>query len=226
MAQESAHQTRSAVLFTYVNRSTGEQQVAASAEEIHEVAVANTGTSDRWVTLRHSDDPLDWKVLAGGIGIGDHPLSSIYRAFESAGHRFCCASSFDLQRDELSNQLHHLYRLAEVTRAARGERIQDLLDVLYSGDVSDQRACAALWARGFDTHEQPLTVVIGDHFLQSYTDLYGNLAWCDFDDLPAGREKAKHSEDHAYRSTLAGHPVIDTLGEAFTALMRLASAPD
>jgi hypothetical protein len=48
--------------------------------------------------------------------MGDPDLTAVRRPFDAAFLRMCQAENLDLLRDELSNMLHHMYRLSELCR--------------------------------------------------------------------------------------------------------------
>ena len=83
-------------------------------------------------------------------------LERIRRAFDAAFLRMSVAKTPGDLEDELSNMLHHLYRLGELCRWRLGPP-GDPLDKKEFGKVllgsDDLRAArAAMWVRNDDTH--------------------------------------------------------------------------
>ncbi len=79
----------------------------------------------------------------------DPELHTVSYAFDVAFQRMCEAKDDDALMAEVSNVLHHLFRLRELCRARLSS------SGLYAVDTStaDLRAArAACWARNFDTH--------------------------------------------------------------------------
>jgi hypothetical protein len=60
------------------------------------------------------DRAKDTTSLVPCSAMGDPELTAVRRPFEAAFLRMCQAGDLDLLRDELSNMLHHMYRLSEL----------------------------------------------------------------------------------------------------------------
>ena len=152
----------------------------------------------------------------------DPEFESVRRPFDAAFHRMCSATTVGDLEDELSNALHHLYRLAELCKTRFGVDSQ----AFYHGSTAvlrrsqDLRAARAIaWARAFDTHE---TVVVASHsdiYSNFYTEMYGSLVWKPLAQLPVQTDK--HDRHIDYQSELQGRPVLDSIRRAFDALAAL-----
>ena len=79
----------------------------------------------------------------------DPELHAVSYAFDAAFRRLCEARDDDALMAELSNALHHLYRLRELCKRRLTPAGFYALEE-SSGDLREARA--ACWARGFDTH--------------------------------------------------------------------------
>jgi hypothetical protein len=125
----------------------------------------------------------------------------------------CAAATQSDLEAELSNLLHHLYRLGELCKTHLG------MDRFYESLVSsdDLRAArAAMWARTFDTHDIVAVASVGDVYSEFYTEMYGVLVWKPLEALPEQTDKYKRHLD--YRYYLQNRPVLDTTRRAFDAL--------
>src|ERR687888_660317 len=79
----------------------------------------------------------------------DPELTAVRRAFNAAFLRMCQATEVDVQHDELSNMLHHLYRLGELC----SRRWQLTGKAFWAKVGVVPGALGALWIRCYDTHE-------------------------------------------------------------------------
>jgi hypothetical protein len=153
----------------------------------------------------------------------DDEFEAVRRPFDAALLRMCQAGDVDLLRDELSNMLHHMYRLGELRRRRWS----------ISTDVNaqvNQRAKAvpgvmgALWIRCYDTHEIASLATPGDVYSDYYTEMYGVLVWKPLAAMPfASRPKRVAMSDRYddYEVALRNKPVLDTLRGAFDGLKAL-----
>jgi hypothetical protein len=104
----------------------------------------------------------------------DDRLARITRAFNTAFRRLCAAENIDDVEDEVSNLLHHHYRLGELRRQGRGRA--EFYAVLEESDAL-KTAKAALWARTFDTHDLMRVSLLGDRFSDFFTNLVYVPVW-------------------------------------------------
>ena len=142
-------------------------------------------------------------------------LQSVRRAFDAAFLRMIQASQVEELEHELSNMLHHMYRVGEIKRSALGDdRYYRRLD--SSDDL--RLARAALWARTFDTHDAHVAGEISGLYSNYYTNLYGVLAWVPLSGLPPKARQDRHGRHRVYEERLANRPVLDTMRVAFDAL--------
>ena len=147
----------------------------------------------------------------------DPRLDRVCRAFDAAFLRMSDACMVADLEDELSNLLHHLYRLGELCRWQLGPAGTKLSPQEFGkalGASDDLRAArAAMWARRFDTHEL-IVVAAVDHFSDFSTEI-DVLTWAPLAQTdPDGR----HLD---YAAVLEGRPVVTTIGRAFDAMAGL-----
>jgi len=126
----------------------------------------------------------------------------------------------DLLRDELSNMLHHMYRLSElcrrrwqVTRSGLNAKVVDVVP----------GALGAIWIRIYDTHQIAEVANIGDVVTDFYTELYGVLAWKPVDAMTFVNKPSEAwgiARYNDYRD-LEKKPVLDTMRRAFDGLATL-----
>jgi hypothetical protein len=156
------------------------------------------------------------------------PEARVRRAFDSAVRRMSVATTVADLEDELSNMLHHLYRLGELRRwqlsQVPSEQLnrKDFGERLRRGSDDLRAARAAMWVRNDDTHNLasvtaspvPPAAVTG-LYGPIYTAMYGVLAWQPLTKTDsAGR-------DQDYADTLEGRSVLDTMRRAFDAMAAL-----
>jgi hypothetical protein len=152
----------------------------------------------------------------------DPELTDVRRAFDSAFQRMCSATSRDEQRDELSNLLHHLYRLGELRSRRWGINGQKLSE----GDFNSRTAqvpgtLGALWIRSYDTHEIAAVAKFKDAYSNFYTELHGILVWKCIADMPFVNLPKAPDRYVDYQSNLENNPVLDTLRSSFDGLATL-----
>jgi hypothetical protein len=144
----------------------------------------------------------------------------VQRPFDAAFLRMCQAGDVDLLGDELSNMLHHMYRLIELCRR-RWQLNSSGLDARVVNVVPG--ALGAAWIRSYDTHEIAEVSTIRDVYSGFYTALNGVLVW---KPVAAMRFVSKPTKGSAftryqdYRS-LENKPVLDTMRRAFDGLAAL-----
>lgn len=141
----------------------------------------------------------------------DPELHAVAYAFDAAFQRMCEAQSDDMLMAELSNMLHHVYRLRELCR----HRLAGF-DVTERSSDALRAARAASWVRNFDTHQLFAVGSQQDVYSDYYTAMYGVLVWKPLADLPAQADSHDRHEDYSER--LAGNVVLDSLRHAFDAM--------
>jgi hypothetical protein len=148
------------------------------------------------------------------------------RGFRTAFRDMCRAANFDDAAVQLSNALHHLYRLSQAGGVRYGGAMPFYakLYTVPGGEV----AGAVLWARSFDTHEAIETgkpvAEPGDRYSDYYTNLYGVLVWKPRAQLPPPNPKyPAYGRDLLYDQHLDGKAVLDTTQVAFRALLDVLS---
>lgn len=146
---------------------------------------------------------------------GDPELHAVSYSFDAALQRMCGAGTDDAVMAELSNLLHHLFRLREL--CLRREGAGFLAGAAATPGV--RAAMAACWARSFDTHQ--LYLVRSSDEVQSRfcTAMDGTLVWKPLVSLPAAPGSYGRQADYA--ALLDGRPVLDTLRRAFDAVADL-----
>jgi hypothetical protein len=152
----------------------------------------------------------------------DGELQVVRRAFEAAFRRECECTDPDRLQDELSNMLHHTYRLGELL-ARRWKALEsDLTKADYTRRLmAVPGALGALWIRCYDTHQVASVTTLSSVYSDVYTALYGVLTWqplsvMTFINLP---KEIQRSDD--YQEHLATKPVLDTLKAVFNGMADL-----
>lgn len=149
----------------------------------------------------------------------DPERARVERTFRAAFSRMAGATSEEAALDETSNLLHHVYRLAELTRRRVGD--PSTLEDLYRRTPG---ARGALWARTFDTHEVASVTVLEDRFTDTFTDLWGDVCWRQLD-AAAGFADDKKGRSRDYEEHLAQHGVLDSLRAVFEGLLTTLPPP-
>jgi len=145
----------------------------------------------------------------------DPQLHAVQYAFDAAFRRFWQAGDDDARMAELSNMLHHLYRLRclcedRLTGFSRTER----------STAGLRAARGASWARNCDTHKlfrvaSSLRPVYSDF----YTAAYGAEVWLLRTSLPQAPDRGGRYLD--YEAELEGRVILDTLRVGFDAMAAL-----
>jgi hypothetical protein len=86
----------------------------------------------------------------------------------------CGAEEVDLLHDELSNMLHHMYRLGELCAARWGLKNDS---ARFNAKVKVPGALGAMWVRRYDTHEIVSVSDPADVYTDRDLDLYELLVW-------------------------------------------------
>jgi hypothetical protein len=142
----------------------------------------------------------------------DPELHAVRYAFDAAFERMCEAQTDDDRIAELSNLLHHLYRLRELC----ARRIGASFDATPPLTPQLRAARAASWVRNFDTHQLYAMGSLEDAYTDLYTAAHGALVWKPLSLLPATSDKYGRHLD--YSAELESKPVLDTLRGAFGAM--------
>lgn len=146
----------------------------------------------------------------------DPQFQAVSCAFDAAFQRMCEAESEDALMAELSNMLHHLFRLRELCRV----RVPGYFATEQSS--SELRAArAASWARNLDTHKLFNTASMEDVYPGYYTAIYGTLVWKPLADLVEQVDSTGHHREIDYAAELEGKVILDTLRGAFDAMAAL-----
>jgi hypothetical protein len=153
--------------------------------------------------------------------MGDPELTAVRRPFEAAFLRMRQAGDLDLLRDELSNMLHHMYRLSELCC-----RRWQVNPSGFNAKVVDvvPGALGAIWIRCYDTHDIAEVSTTGDLYTDFYTELYGVAAWkpvaaMHFVNKPTKGSALPRYQD--YHGHLENKAVLDTMRRAFDGLATL-----
>jgi hypothetical protein len=126
------------------------------------------------------------------------------------------ATAEDALMAELSNLLHHLYRLRELCKRRLGSA------GFYAMERSTpelRAARAAGWARNFDTHRLFSAGSLQGVYSDFCAAIFGVLVWESLSSLPESTDKYDRHLD--YEAELDGKPILDTLRNAFDAMAGL-----
>jgi len=152
----------------------------------------------------------------------DPELTAVRRAFDAAFQRMCEVTDRDELRDELSNLLHHLYRLGELRSRRWGTNGQKLAEGDFNARVTQvPGVLGALWIRSYDTHEIATVSKFKDVYSGFYTKMYGVLVWQCIGYMPFVKLPKPADRYVDYQSNLENKPVLDTLRSAFDGLAAL-----
>jgi hypothetical protein len=134
----------------------------------------------------------------------------------------CEATDRDEHRDELSNLLHHLYRLGELRSRRWGTNGKKISDRDFNARAKQvPGALGSLWVRSYDTHDIATLAKVKDLHSDFHTEMYSVLVWqcivdMEFINLPTATDRFRD-----YQSNLENNPVLDTLRSAFDGLAAL-----
>lgn len=147
----------------------------------------------------------------------DPELHAVRYAFDASFQRMCEAETDDALMAELSNLLHHLYRLRELC----GRRLTGF-DTMEKSTADLRAARAAAWVRNADTHH--LCTPAAEPVQSVYSDFYtatcgGVQVWKPRSSVPLADDEHGRSKD--YKCVLEGEVVLDTLRRAFDAMAGL-----
>ena len=134
----------------------------------------------------------------------------------------CKTADADELPDELSNMLHHMYRLGELRRRRWERNQQHLTDRDFTARVKQvPDALGALWIRTYDTHEIMTVSKLKDIHTNFFTEMYRILVWMCIADMPFIKKPNDIDRFIDYQSNLENQPVLDTLRTAFDSLAAL-----
>jgi hypothetical protein len=138
-------------------------------------------------------------------------------AFDAAFQRFREAIDDDSWMAELSNMLHHLYRLRELCKT----RLVDFEQQIEPQASALKLERGATWARNCDTHRlfRLPSDGVAPVYAETYGAVYGELLWRPRIELPLAPDR--HGRYLDYESELEGKVIPDTLRRAFDALATL-----
>jgi hypothetical protein len=147
----------------------------------------------------------------------DPELHTVRFAFDAAFQRFREASDDDSWMAELSNMLHHLYRLRELCKT----RLDNFEQQIEPQAPALKLERGATWARNCDTHQlfRLPSAGLADMYAETYGVVYGELLWRPRIELPLSPDRPGRYLD--YESELEGKVIPDTLRRAFDALVAL-----
>lgn len=152
----------------------------------------------------------------------DPELAAVRRAFDAAYRRMVGCSSSEELPDELSNMLHHLYRLGELRKRRWKATFHGFTEKDFIARVGQAHgALGAIWIRTFDTHEIATVADIGDKYAHVYTAIYGVLVWRQPAAMPFLIMPNEIARFNDYQAHLADQVVLTTLRAAFDGLTAL-----
>jgi hypothetical protein len=161
-------------------------------------------------------------MVQGTSAPADPELAAVRRAFDAAYRRMVECGNPEEPPDELSNMLHHLYRLGELRKRRWKASIQGFTEkdfVVRVGQVHG--ALGAIWIRTFDTHEIATIADIGSRYADVYTAIYGVLVWRKPGAMPFLIMPNEIARFNDYQTHLADRVVLMTLRAAFDGLSDL-----
>jgi hypothetical protein len=147
----------------------------------------------------------------------DPELHAVSYAFDAAFQRMCEATDDDALMAELSNVLHHLFRLRELCRRRTGNAAFVAVET-STADLREARA--ACWARNFDTHQLYALATLENVYPSVYMARYGTTpVWKPLQSLPSTTDKYGRHLDYAQH--LAGQELLGSVRRGFEALAAL-----
>jgi hypothetical protein len=139
------------------------------------------------------------------------------RGFDLALGAVCQAADFATAEIHLGHAMEDLYRLYELAKQPPSSRASR--DAALEAVDEGKTALAIVWARKFRTHEVVEVSRPADIYSGYYTKIYGVLAWRPRSDFTA--DTGGRGWHMFYDTYLEGHPVLDTLQTAASAVMAL-----
>ena len=158
-------------------------------------------------------DSVGWVTTAHA----DPQLHAVRYAFDAAFRRFREASDDDSWMAELSNMLHHLYRLRELCKT----RLAGFEQQIEPQTPALKPERGATWARNCDTHRlfRLPSTQLASVYAETYGAVYGELLWRPRIELPLAPDN--HGRYLDYESELDGKVIPDTLRRGFDAMAAL-----
>ena len=147
----------------------------------------------------------------------DRELHTVGFAFDGAFRRFRESRDDDSWMAELSNMLHHLYRLRELCKT----RLADFEQRIEPQTPALKPERGATWARNCDTHRlfRLPSAQLEPVYAETYGAVYGELVWRPRIELPLAPDN--HGRYLDYESELEGTAIPDTLRRGFDAMAAL-----
>jgi hypothetical protein len=163
------------------------------------------------------------RVTQGANASVDLELAAVRRAFDAAYRRMVECSRPEELPDELSNMLHHVYRLSELRKRRWKAASQSFTKSEFIARVGQVNgALGAIWIRAFDTHEIATVADIGSRYPDVYTAIYGVLVWREPAAMPFLTMPTELARFEDYRTHLSNRVVLVTLRKAFDGLSSLS----
>jgi hypothetical protein len=148
----------------------------------------------------------------------------VRRAFDSAYFRMCLGTNAETLQDELSNALHHTYRLGELRKRqweANGNGNGGSASPFAARVKQVRGALGALWIRAYDTHQIAIVSELDTQYSGVHTAMHGVLLWKPASALDCIVMPKDYDRYTDYLAHLAQRPVLDTLRSAFDGLAAL-----
>ena len=158
-------------------------------------------------------------VSQGASTHADVEMTAVRRAFDTAYRRMLECTVPDELPDELSNMLHHLYRLGELRKRRWRATIPDFVNRDFGPRVTQvPGALGALWIRCYDTHEIAILSEMRDVYPSVYPAIYGVLVWKPTEAMSFINPPEDRGAYTDYNEHLANKVAFDTLRAAFDGL--------
>lgn len=151
----------------------------------------------------------------------DPQLHAIGFAFDAAFARFREARDDDSWMAELSNMLHHLYRLRVLCKERLAGFEQQIEPQIEPQMPALKAERGATWARNCDTHRlfRLASAQRAPVYAETYGAVYGELLWRPRTELPLAPDN--HGRYLDYESELEGNVIPDTLRRGFDSMAAL-----
>lgn len=143
------------------------------------------------------------------------PESLICEGFEGAFGRMLQASSSAETEIELTNCLHHMYRLSELKKT-QGHFVNA---IWVPKLLTVPGAAGAIWSRKFDTHQIFQISELSDQYSDYFTQMFGVPRWLSSATFNSDPDNLGRDAD--YETHLANRVVPDTLRRAYDGLLEL-----
>lgn len=178
-------------------------------------------TSGEALSACRAQRAYPWLVHSCDNGANSE-LTAVRRAFDSAYFRMCLGTNAETLQDELSNALHHMYRLGELRKRQWETNCNDGTTNHFAARVKQVRgALGALWIRAYDTHQIATVSELDAQYSRVHTAMHGVLLWKPASALDCIVMPKDYDRYTDYLAHLAQRPVLDTLRAAFDGLAAL-----